>query len=46
MLLAKKNKLVGLDIGSRSIKAGEISETNKGRSLIKFGMVKRINYSK
>jgi type IV pilus assembly protein PilM len=39
MLLSKKNKLVGLDIGSRSIKAGEISETKKGRSLIKFGMV-------
>jgi type IV pilus assembly protein PilM len=39
MLLAKKNKLVGLDIGSRSIKAGEISETKKGRSLIKYGMV-------
>ena len=39
MLLSKKNKLVGLDIGSRSIKAAEISETKKGRSLIKFGMV-------
>jgi type IV pilus assembly protein PilM len=39
MLFGKKNSLVGLDIGSRSIKAGEILETKKGKSLTKFGMV-------
>ncbi len=37
MLFGKKNHLVGLDIGSRSIKASEIIDTKKGRSLKKFG---------
>lgn len=39
MLGAKKNQLVGLDIGSRTIKAAEIIEGKKGFSLSKFGMV-------
>ncbi len=39
MLFGKKNTLVGLDIGSKSIKAGEILETKKGMSLARFGMV-------
>jgi len=38
MLFGKKENLVGLDIGSRTIKAAEISETNNGRSLKRFGM--------
>ena len=38
MLFGKKENLVGLDIGSRTIKAAEISETNSGRSLKRFGM--------
>lgn len=39
MLLGKKNHLVGLDIGSRSIKAGEVVEAKKGLTLKKFGMI-------
>ncbi len=39
MLFGKKFNLVGLDIGSRSIKVGEIADTKKGRSLKKFGMI-------
>lgn len=39
MIFGKKKSVVGLDIGSRSIKAGVISETKKGPSLTKFGMV-------
>ena len=39
MLFGKKNQLVGLDIGSRSIKAGEIVEGKKGLVLKKFGMI-------
>jgi type IV pilus assembly protein PilM len=39
MLFGKKFNLVGLDIGSRSIKAGEVADTKKGRSLKKFGMI-------
>ena len=39
MLFGKKFSLVGLDIGSRSIKVGEVAETKKGRALKNFGMV-------
>ena len=39
MFLGKKNHLVGLDIGSRSIKAGEVVEGKKGLTLRKFGMI-------
>ena len=38
MLLGKKDHLVGLDIGSRTIKAAEIIDTKKGNSLKKFAM--------
>jgi len=38
MVFGKKDRLVGLDIGSRTIKAGEIVETKKGQLLKKFGM--------
>jgi type IV pilus assembly protein PilM len=37
MLFGKKDHLVGLDIGSRSIKASEIIDSKKGRSLKNFG---------
>ena len=36
MLFEKKNNLVGLDIGSRTLKAGEIVKTKKGYSLKSF----------
>jgi type IV pilus assembly protein PilM len=39
MLFGKKDHLVGLDIGSRAIKAGEVAETKKGPTLEKFGMI-------
>ncbi len=39
MIFGKKNNLVGLDIGSRTLKAGEIVETKKGHSLKNFGML-------
>ncbi len=39
MFGAKRNRLVGLDIGSRNIKAAEIIEGKKGSTLAKFGMV-------
>ena len=39
MLFGKKLNLAGLDIGSRSIKVGEIVDTKKGRSLKYFGMI-------
>lgn len=39
MVFKRKDHLVGLDIGSRTIKASEIIETKKGRSLEKFGMI-------
>lgn len=39
MGFGSKNHLIGLDIGSRSLKAGEIVETKKGRLLKKFGMI-------
>jgi type IV pilus assembly protein PilM len=38
MLFGKKNKLIGLDIGSRSIKAAVISEAKKGNTLERFGI--------
>jgi len=37
MLFGKQYHLVGLDIGSRSLKASEIIDTKKGRSLKNFG---------
>lgn len=39
MVFRKKDHLVGLDIGSRTIKASEIIETKKGRTLERFGMI-------
>jgi type IV pilus assembly protein PilM len=39
MLFGKKENLVGLDIGSRSLKAAEITETKNGRKLKRFGIV-------
>jgi len=38
MAFGKKVPLVGLDIGSRTIKAAEIIETKRGQILKKFGM--------
>ncbi len=38
MVFGKKDNLVGLDIGSRSLKAAEISESKRGRELKRFGM--------
>ena len=38
MIFGKKDRLIGLDIGSRSIKAAEISETKKGYTLERFGL--------
>ncbi len=38
-MFGTKNRLVGLDIGSKSVKAAEIIEGKKGYSLAKFGMV-------
>ncbi len=39
MLLGKKNHLVGLDIGSRTIKAGEVVDGKRGHTLKRFGMI-------
>ena len=39
MLFGKKENLIGLDIGSRSLKAAEIVETKRGRTLKKFGVI-------
>jgi type IV pilus assembly protein PilM len=39
MLFGKKTNLVGLDIGSRSIKAAEITESKKGAALKSFGFI-------
>ena len=39
MFIGKKDRLIGLDIGSRSIKAAEISETKKGSTLERFGII-------
>ena len=38
MVFGKKDNLVGLDIGSRSLKAAEITESKRGRELKRFGM--------
>jgi len=35
----KKNHLIGLDIGSRTIKVGEIIETRSGNRLENFGVI-------
>jgi type IV pilus assembly protein PilM len=39
MTIQKKNHLVGLDIGSHSIKLVEIEDTKKGKLLKNFGMI-------
>ena len=39
MLFGKKIHLVGLDIGSRTIKVGELIDTKKGYSLKNFGTI-------
>jgi type IV pilus assembly protein PilM len=39
MFFGKKDQLIGLDIGSRSIKAAVISETKKGNTLERFGII-------
>ena len=39
MFFGKKTHLIGLDIGSKSIKAGEVLESKTGRSLKKFGII-------
>ena len=39
MAFGKKDHIVGLDIGSRSIKAAEVTETKRGLSLKRFGIV-------
>ena len=39
MAFGKKDHIIGLDIGSRSIKAAEITETKRGLSLTHFGIV-------
>jgi type IV pilus assembly protein PilM len=39
MAIPKKNQLVGLDIGSHSIKLVEVEDTKKGKILKSFGMI-------
>jgi type IV pilus assembly protein PilM len=39
MVFGPKNQLVGLDIGSRTIKVAEVQEGKKGWALKKFGMI-------
>ncbi len=39
MFGGKRNRLVGLDIGSKTIKAAEVVEGKKGYTLSKFGLV-------
>ena len=39
MLFGPKNEVVGLDIGSRTIKVAEAAEIRKGWSLKKFGTI-------
>jgi type IV pilus assembly protein PilM len=39
MLFSRKTHLVGLDIGSRTMKVGEIAESKKSSRLKKFGMI-------
>jgi type IV pilus assembly protein PilM len=38
MLFGKKDSLIGLDIGSRSVKFAELTETKSGPKLKRFGM--------
>ncbi len=38
MLFAKRDTLVGLDLGSRAVKAAEVVETKSGLKLKRFGM--------
>lgn len=38
MVFSKKDNLVGLDIGSRSLKVAEITESKRGRELKRFGI--------
>ena len=38
MVFGKKDHLVGLDIGSRSLKAAEIEDSKRGRNLKRFGI--------
>jgi type IV pilus assembly protein PilM len=38
MVFSKKDNLVGLDIGSRSLKVAEILESKRGRELKRFGI--------
>lgn len=39
MLFGKKTQLIGLDIGSKTIKAGEIADAKGGYALKNFGMI-------
>jgi type IV pilus assembly protein PilM len=39
MATSKKNQLIGLDIGSHSIKLAEIEDTKKGKVLKNFGII-------
>jgi type IV pilus assembly protein PilM len=39
MIFGKKTGMVGLDIGSSTVKAGEVVETPKGQVLQNFGMI-------
>jgi type IV pilus assembly protein PilM len=39
MVFGKKNHLIGLDIGSKSLKAGEIVDAKGGYALKNFGMI-------
>ena len=39
MATPKKNQLIGLDIGSHSVKLAEIEDTKKGKVLKNFGII-------
>ncbi|MDX9817720.1 MAG: type IV pilus assembly protein PilM [Desulfococcus multivorans] len=39
MLFGKKKNIIGIDIGSRTIKVAEVEENKKGRTIRKFGMI-------
>jgi type IV pilus assembly protein PilM len=39
MFFKKKHRLIGLDIGSRTLKVAEIAETKKGHTLQNFGTI-------
>jgi len=39
MIFGKKAHIIGLDIGSSTVKAGEVVETGTGQSLKSFGMI-------